>query len=546
MPTDSRPEENPPESLASQNEVHHNFVYKVKKSYDLMIVGIVASILSILATAWSYFNGYILAYGDAESHLDIAKRVIGGLEPGFGQLGGIWLPLHHLLMVPFIWNDFMWRSGLAGGIVSMVAYVVTAVFIFKLAGKITGTRFGAYAATAIFALNPDILYMQTTPMSEMLLICMMVLSIYHLYEWARQENLTNLILAGLFCAAGTLVRYDAWLLVGAETAVVIAVALYRRWRWSRLEGALIMFSAVSFSGIVLWIAWSLVIFHQPAYFLTSQYSAKSQQQGFAARGELVNAHNIGSSLLYYGDAVWENAGGILTTIACIGLVLFIIISLKTKTHRVLVLPALLILVPFIFNVLTLYMGISILFMPRLVPTNFEWHIFNVRYGLMMVPAVAVFAAYALSKLKIEYAPGFVLVLALPLMFLQTPITLQDGLTGLSARKLLPANNYVAANYDYGNIVFDDFSRSANPIALGIPIKNIIYVGYAKAYQQAVDKPSSIVRWIIVRKADTDIYWSAVKSNPDFKKNFQAVYVNGDSVVYRRQDGSTQKAPETKS
>ena len=64
---------------------------------------------------WFYHqNGLGLSYNDARSHLDIGRRVVEGLKPGMAQLGSVWLPLNHILMIPLIWNDWMWHSGFAG------------------------------------------------------------------------------------------------------------------------------------------------------------------------------------------------------------------------------------------------------------------------------------------------------------------------------------------------------------------------------------------------------------------------------------------------
>src|SRR3954464_6803691 len=95
-------------------------------------ISIFATLFSVTSIVLAYHAGTILAYGDAESHLNIAKRVVDSLTPGFGQLGGIWLPLPHLLLAPFVSNDFLWRTGLAGSIVSGIAFVVSSVFIYKL------------------------------------------------------------------------------------------------------------------------------------------------------------------------------------------------------------------------------------------------------------------------------------------------------------------------------------------------------------------------------------------------------------------------------
>src|SRR3989339_2106234 len=99
-----------------------------------LVVGL--SLVSLLAFFVFYRNGLNLAYNDARSHLDIGRRVVEGLKPGLAQLGSVWLPLTHLLMVPTIWNDFMWHSGLAGALQSMIAFVATGMLVFRFLEKI--------------------------------------------------------------------------------------------------------------------------------------------------------------------------------------------------------------------------------------------------------------------------------------------------------------------------------------------------------------------------------------------------------------------------
>src|SRR3989338_6019450 len=122
--------------------------------------------LAIVSTAIAFNNDLIVAYGDAESHLNIAKRVIDGLTPGFAQLGGIWLPLPHLLMIPLVKVDILWRTGLAGSLISGIAYVVSAIVIFKLVKLVFPNKQAALAAVLVFLLNPNVLYLQSTPMTE--------------------------------------------------------------------------------------------------------------------------------------------------------------------------------------------------------------------------------------------------------------------------------------------------------------------------------------------------------------------------------------------
>src|SRR5258708_3884868 len=97
------------------------FISKRVDKYIALILAIFLAILSIGSFYFFYKNGLGLAYNDARSHLDISRRVVEGLKPGVAQLGSVWLPLPHILMVPFVWNDFLWHSGLAGAITSMLS-----------------------------------------------------------------------------------------------------------------------------------------------------------------------------------------------------------------------------------------------------------------------------------------------------------------------------------------------------------------------------------------------------------------------------------------
>ena len=45
--------------------------------------------------------------------LVIAKRVIDSVTPGIAQFGSIWLPMTHIMLVPFVANNFLFQTGLA-------------------------------------------------------------------------------------------------------------------------------------------------------------------------------------------------------------------------------------------------------------------------------------------------------------------------------------------------------------------------------------------------------------------------------------------------
>ena len=92
---------------------------------DLRLLAAVTSAVSLLSLVYYFQRGEILLYGDAVAHINIARRVFDSQTPGLLQLGTVWLPLPHLLMMPFLISDWMWRTGLGGSIPSMIAKTTT-------------------------------------------------------------------------------------------------------------------------------------------------------------------------------------------------------------------------------------------------------------------------------------------------------------------------------------------------------------------------------------------------------------------------------------
>src|SRR5205814_2367731 len=182
---------------------------------DYMVIFLFGLLTCISSFAFLYFyqNGWALKYNDARSHLDIGRRVVEGLKPGLAQLGSVWLPLPHLLMVPTIWNDFMWHSGLSGALQSMISYIVTGVLIYVFLKELGIGMVGRLAGVFVFALNLNILYLQSTAMTELLLIATMTAGVYYLLLWQKDAKLLNLVKAAFWIMLSTLNRYDGWFLL---------------------------------------------------------------------------------------------------------------------------------------------------------------------------------------------------------------------------------------------------------------------------------------------------------------------------------------------
>jgi hypothetical protein len=137
---------------------------------------------SATAIIWSWRHGAMLNYGDAVAHLHIARRVFDSRTPRISQLGSVWLPLPHILLLPFVQNYFWWATGLAAIIPSSLSYIASCVGLHRLARNWLDPA-PAAVSLIFFALNPNLLYLQTTAMTEPLFLCEFIWVVVWLVEW---------------------------------------------------------------------------------------------------------------------------------------------------------------------------------------------------------------------------------------------------------------------------------------------------------------------------------------------------------------------------
>jgi hypothetical protein len=510
-----------------------------------------ATAAALAATAYDFAHDYIVRYGDAESHLNIAKRVVDSLTPGFAQLGGIWLPLPHLLMVPLVHINFLWRSGLAGSIVSGLAFIVAAYYLYQTTELITHNKLASFCAALVFIVNPNVLYLQSTPMTEVLLIAFFTLSSYYFILFLQGQNqLRSVLFSAFYGFCAVLTRYDGWFLVVVEAGCILLY--YLPWRripnfrqireffkskeWKTAQGYTVMFSTLAFFGIIIWLVWGYLILGDPLYFTHSEFSAKSQQNSWLARGELPAYRNLPMAFLYYLVTAMINSGVVIFAVALIGLAYYLFT--RSEKHRWLI--TLILGVPFVFNVITLFLGQSVIFIPGLTPPSFNWTLFNVRYGVMTVPLVAFLIGYLFYRVK---SLGRLIILGLIVAqvafyfvgYAQV-ISWRDGYDGLSSAKRPDAEHWLKENYDYGLVLMDDYARTVSVVRSGVPMENMIYIGNKPYWQESLDEPEKYARWIVMQQNDS--IWKELLDNPAKQarlyKYFEKVYTSPEILIFRRQ------------
>lgn len=477
-------------------------------------------ILALVLIAMSFYfffsylnNGLGLSYNDARSHLNIGRRVVEGLKPGLAQIGSVWLPLNHLGMVPFIWNDWMWHSGFAGAIQSMTGFVVTGLVIYKILELLEVGLVGRLTAVAVFVANLNVLYLQSTAMSELPLIAAMTIGVYELLLWHKHSNILYLIRCAFWIMLATLIRYDGWFLLG-HAAVLIMIQTWRKKGFRSVEGFVILFGTLAGLGIVLWLLWNLLIFKDPLYFALGPFSAHAQQLQMKAAGVLFTEHNLGLSVKTYLYALFFNTYTLPTLIGFAGAVFFWFDRRYSASER---LGSTALFAPLLFNILALYLGFSVLFVQGIAGDT--W--FNVRYGIMLAPTVAVFAGYLVHRLR-EFRLPIVGLLAFVLFFAfnsQDAVTIDDARVGSSQKNVSEVSGYLNkhAGNKKGFILISAASHDAIIFSSGLPMKRFIHEGTGLYWENALALPDRWARWIVMRTYDdNDLTWKGVSKSKGFQ------------------------------
>ena len=87
-----------------------------QRDSDISLLALLATCASMTAFLYYLRHAQVLLYGDAVAHINIARRVFDSRTPGPLQLGTVWLPLPHLLMIPFIISNQSWQTGAGGSV----------------------------------------------------------------------------------------------------------------------------------------------------------------------------------------------------------------------------------------------------------------------------------------------------------------------------------------------------------------------------------------------------------------------------------------------
>jgi hypothetical protein len=486
------------------------------------------------AILWSWLNGALLNYGDAVAHLHIARRVFDSHLPRFSELGSVWLPLPHILMIPFVQAYGWWANGIAGTIPSSLAWLAACAGFYRLARRWLAPT-AAALALAFFAANPNLLYLQTTAMTEPLFVCEMLWITVWLVEWRAQldadpkPNDRLLWLITLALVAAIFTRYDGWIMaLLGWLAIGLTLARRRELR----SGAFWLATVLVVAAPLAWFAYNAAAFGDWLYFARGPYSAKAIEIRTSAPGFPPHPgwHNPWVAFLFYIKAAEMDAaaaawGNVLLLVSLFGVAWAWLTARRRHLKW-----ALLLALPVPFYAYSVAYGSVPIFLPVWWPHSY----YNLRYGLELLPAFALslgFAAQFFLAAQEQFKPRDVdprwtasaaialfAVVALNAveMLHERPLVYLEGTRNIHAHRsyelaIPPVLRALLADRP-GGVVLIITSTDPEIVALtGIPLRQTINESDLEIYRNALTAPAAHAAVVVA--FDGDGVAAAVRAHP---------------------------------
>jgi len=482
-----------------------------------LAVGAAAAILGAFA-AWHYHGlGLTLTHYDARGHLVVARRIMDSVTPGWQQIGAVWLPLPHVLNALPVQVDLFYRTGGSAVAISIVSYAIAAAAIAWIVAALTESSAAALAAAAVFALNPNVLYLQATPMTEPLLLATTTVAVALLIE----NRASNPLLAGAAFACACLTRYEAW----PATACALAAAAWVRWRRgesaSTAAGAIARVAIFPALAVAVFIVVSRVVVGE--WFVASGFFVPENK---AAGDAWLAAKEI-------GWGVERLSGPLLVWIGGIGIAIAAALGVARKRRA------------------DALVAVSLAAMSAIAWTAFyRGHPFRIRY---MVPLVAIeaigagLAAGLMPRRRPQWAAAIALaaVAAFELSPLDAhapmiveaqwdrPNLVERERVTACIGRLEPGAKIMASMGSLGH-----YMQEAS--ASGFAIRDFLHEGNGDIWLAALERPQLFADWMLIEeKAEGgDMLARAARERPWFLDGYQRMCEGAGMALYRRMPAPT--------
>lgn len=480
-------------------------------------LAIAAAVVGSIVALYYFRLGLTLSHYDARGHLIVARRVLDSITPGWQQIGAVWLPLPHLLNLLPVQIDVFYRTGASAVAISIAALAIATGSIAWIVLRLTESATAAVVASAAFALNPNVLYLQSTPMTEPLLLALTLLALALLIVWcdgADGERGPRGAAVGCAFGLACLTRYEAW----PVTAAALAAAVWVRWR----NGDAFVDASRRVAAIAVYPAVALVAF--------AIHSRVVGGQWFTASGFFVPENKaLGRPLLALAEIGWgvhALTGTLTILMAAIGLATLVAWGLVDRRRA----------------------G-SLVALALLASAALPWaafvqgHPFRIRYMVPLIAAGAIGAGIAAGIVR-RAAPISALTVALALAFdvrplsPLAPIVLEAQWDRPNVRARQVVTDCLRSGYD-GEAIMASMGSLGHYMQEtsrdGFAVRNFLHEGNGDIWLWALNGPRPYAGWVLIEeKAEGgDMLARIAREQPAFLEGYERLCEGAGVALYRR-------------
>lgn len=471
------------------------------------ILLICSILLSCLASYIYVREDLHIVHFDAKGHQMVARRILDNLNPGFKQIGAYWLPLPHLLYFPLVQSDYIYYHGLAGTPYSMIFFVLTVLTLFRLIEKVLDPL-SAFCASVFYMTNPNLLYLQSTALTENLCIFLLVLATYYFVLYAESQNRKYLWYCCIASAFGVITRYENWFVLPLVAILILVLNRKQKRSFKDLIMDEALYAALNIVavGFTFWLSW----YTTRHWWISpeSKFHTDFQPaQGSLFLGLTVILYTVGKLISF--DWMY------------ISLLGFIVVC-KKRFRDDRFLASLVLLAPFIIYMIQYSSG----------------HPTRIRYGLTMLPSVAYFIGYWPGRSRF-----FTYLFAVMLVYVSlfSPFY-YAGATNLMVESMRDGENiaiqsdlyYYLKQHDDGKLILVDMGEIGSTIFdLKLPIKRFVHQGAKPYWNDAYTDghPEKVVGWVFLSQGDK--LWVKFHDDPNFHKHFAMIAKRGYLELYQQ-------------
>jgi hypothetical protein len=471
---------------------------------------VLAATLAVGVAASVYYADaqLTLSHYDARAHLVVARRILDSLTPGWRQVGAVWLPLPHVLnALPAQW-DWAYRTGAIATAFSVLAMAAGLAALGALVARRTGSLAAGLAAALVVQLNPNVLYLQSTPMTEPLLFGLALLALAATDGWIAEPSAPRRRAAGWLIVALMLTRYEGWF-IGGGLAVLAVLARWRRGGRLRDSAALLPYPIAAV--LAFFVLSKATV---GAWFVTGGfYDATNPSAGrpLAAAEEVLTA---AAELAGWPIVLAGAAGALLCLLA-------------ERRRPGAALP------------------VALVFAAALPFIAFQaGHPHRVRYMVPLVVAAGALAGFAVGALPRRVRTAAALALLASAVWSRGPldarapmlIEAQWETPGRLARE--PITTYLRQHWD-DTPIFASMGSLAHYMqeasAIGLGIQDFLHEGNAYLWEAALAAPGRHVRWMLIEEQveGGDQLAARARTDPAFLAGFRRVAEGGGVALYAR-------------